>query len=46
MGWMPLSVRLVYFAKFVEETSTLITGGIDGCHMFEFKAQHSKYDSK
>jgi hypothetical protein len=45
IGWIPINMRLVYFAYFYEEKSTLITGGIDGCFMFKFYAQ-SKYDPK
>jgi hypothetical protein len=45
VGWFPLKVRLVHFAHFVEEKSTLITGGIDGCFMFKFMIR-SKYEPK
>lgn len=45
IGWMPLNVRLIYFAYFYEEESTLITGGIDGCFMFRFNAE-TKYDPR
>lgn len=45
VGWMPLNVRLIYFAYFYEEESTLITGGIDGCFMFKFMVE-TKYEPK
>ena len=45
IGWLPLKIRLVNFAYFYEEKSTLITGGIDGCHMFKFNVM-SKYEPK
>ena len=45
IGWLPLKVRLVNFAYFYEEKSLLITGGIDGCHMFKFDVI-SKYEPK
>lgn len=45
IGWLPLNTRLVNFAYFYEEKSLLITGGIDGCHMFKFDVT-SKYEPK
>ena len=45
IGCLPLKIRLVNFAYFYEEKSTLITGGIDGCHMFKFNVM-SKYEPK
>ena len=45
IGWLPLKVRLVNFAFFCEQTSMLITGGIDGCFMFKFNFT-SKYEPK
>jgi WD40 repeat protein len=45
IGWFPLKVRLVHFAYFYEEKSTLITAGIDGCFMFKINVK-SKYEPK
>jgi len=45
IGWVPLRVRLINYVFFSEETSTLITGGIDGCYMFGITVR-SKYDPK
>jgi len=45
IGWLPLNVRLVHYAYFYEEKSTLITAGIDGCFMFELNII-SKYEPK
>lgn len=45
VGWLPLKVRLVHFAYFYEEKSTLITAGIDGCFMFKINVK-SKYEPK
>ena len=45
IGWLPLNVRLIYFAHFYEEESTLITAGIDGVFMFKFNTK-TKYDPR
>jgi len=46
---LPLKIRLINFAYFYEKNkegkSILITAGIDGCFMFEFKV-NCKYDPK
>lgn len=46
---MPLKIRLINYAYFYERNkegkSMLITAGIDGCFMFEFKV-NCKYDPK
>ena len=38
-------MRLVHFAYFYEDKSTLITAGIDGCFMFKLKIMN-KYEPK
>jgi hypothetical protein len=45
IGWFPLDVRLVHFAYFYEDKSTLITAGIDGCFMFKIEIIN-KYEPK
>lgn len=45
VGWFPLDARLVHYAYFIEETSTLITAGIDGCFLFKLYIQN-KYEPK
>ncbi|CDW78455.1 wd repeat-containing protein 87 [Stylonychia lemnae] len=42
---LPLKIRLINFAYFYEKESKLITAGIDGCFMFEFKME-CKYEPK
>jgi len=46
---LPLKIRLINFAYFYEKNnegkSILITAGIDGCFMFEFKV-NCKYEPK
>ena len=45
LGWFPLRTRLVSFLEFVEDKSTLITAGIDGCYIYSF-IYKSKYEAK
>jgi WD40 repeat protein len=42
---LPLKIRLINFAYFYEKDSRLITAGIDGCCMFDFKVI-CKYEPK
>ena len=42
---LPLKIRLIHFAYFDDKESKLITAGIDGCFMFDFKVI-CKYEPK